>query len=387
MKHSLLIILTIVVITISCNNPKPSSTTIKTNDTVVEQIMPYDTFSYSAYNEIAHFLAGIPYNDSTTVLTQQFNSADWKQYAKDFSADWYSFDTAMLQKVTTWSATHITHTDSMFYPFSGPDFNYLNALFPNTRYSVLIGLEKPGTIPNIETLNTNETRSFLHELRNSLGYNLEYSFFRTKGMAKELNSELLDGTIPLIMLFMKRHGFDILNIYPVNINSEGWLEADTSKQMFVKDFNKTFENGVSFIYRDSNETKPRELIYLSLDISNGAIDTTQFDKFFTHYITGKTSFLKAASYLCHMPEFSIITEHLLSKSKQIVTDPSGMPYRNFDSTWNVTIHGNYVGPINLFWGRIQTDLRDTCKNRNCQNLPFRFGYHYTQWCMIDAKKK
>ena len=386
-KLSLIPIITFIAL-VSCNNTSKNESQNNTiaKDSTINAVMPYDTFSYNAYDEIAHFLAGVNYKDSTGIFNKTFDNTAWQTYSSDFTNQWAQFDKEVLDIVRSWSSEHLTHTDSMFYPFSGPDFNYLNALFPNTRYSVLIGLEKPGNIPDIANFTDNQIASFLNELRNSIFFNVEYSYFRTKGMAKELNSELLDGTIPLIMLFMKRHGFEILNIYPVSINPEGWLKADSLGQIFNKDYNKTFENGVSFIYKDPNEAKTRELVYLSMDISNGAIDTTQFDKFFTHYITGKTCFLKAASYLCHMPEFQIITDHILNKSKQIVTDPSGMPYRNFDSTWNVTIHGNYVGPINLFWGRMQTDLRDTCKNRGNENLPFHFGYHYNQWCLIDAKK-
>lgn len=388
MKNLLILGISLVVIVLSCKNPTSTNKNQDTTpiDTIVEVVMPYDTFSYSAYDEIACFLAGVEYKDTSILLSSQFASKEWIKYSKDFSANWNKFDSTVLREVRVWSNENLTHTDSMFYPFSGPDFNYLDAMFPNTRYSVLIGLEKTGSIPDIASYCEDSTKSFLLQLQNSLYYNLEFSFFRTKGMAKELNSELLDGTIPLIMLFIKRHNFEILNIYPVEINKQGILYADTI-QIYAKDYKKDFKNGVAFIYKNNSDTLTRQLVYLSKDISNGALDTIIFDSFCTNYITGHTCFLKAASYLCHIPEFTIIRDQLLEKSAQIVTDPSGMPYRHFDNTWDVNLHGNYVEPIKLFHGRMQPDLRDTCINRNCKNLPFRFGYHYTQWCLIDAHKK
>lgn len=388
MKTIIILISVTVVALFSCNNKQnESKQNHSIKDTIQEEVvMPYDTFEYKAYDEIASFLAGKEFNDSCRNLSYLFETILWKNYATEFTANWQSFEDDVLIKVGDWSSQNLNYTDTMFYPFSGPDFNYLNAFFPNTKYSILIGLEKTGSIPDISSLSDNILNDYLNALRSSIRYNLEYSFFRTRGMAEDLNSELINGTIPLLMLFMKKHNYDIINIYPVSINDEGFIVADTLDQMFSKTTDKLFNQGVAFIYNDTAENDLRELIYFSLDISDDSIESPKYDQFFTRYIKGNTTFLKAASYLCHRETFTIIKNHILNNSVQIITDPSGIPLRDFNNSWDLTIHGNYIGPINLFAERLQTDLRDTCKILKNENLPFRFGYHYTQWCLIYAQK-
>lgn len=390
MKTIALIIVITTLALYSCNNTQNQNNNNNklTNDTVIEKtIMPYDTFSYKAYDEIASFLAGKEFIDSCGTHSNLFKTNLWQNFANESSLNWLNFEDEVLTKVSEWSSQNLNYTDTMFYPFSGPDFNYLNTFFPNTKYSVLIGLEKPGSIPDISGLSDTKLNEYLNALRSSIKYNLEYSFFRTKGMAEDLNSELIDGTIPLFLLFMKKHNYEIINVYPVSINDKGLIIADTLNQMFNKTIAKPFDQGVAFIYKDTSENDLRELVYFSLDISNDSIETKKYDKFFTKYIFGNTTFLKAASYLCHRETFTIIKNHILKNSVQIITDPSGIPLRDFNNSWNLAIHGNYVGPINLFAERLQTDLRDTCKILKNENLPFRFGYHYTQWCLIYAQKK
>jgi hypothetical protein len=390
MKTFIIIFPLILSALLSCNNSNNNTTQnieTKLDTLVVQTIMPYDTFEYKAYDHIASFLAGAELNDSCSDIKNQFETDAWKAFSKEFNKNWKGFENDVLNTVSEWSEQHLNYTDSMFYPFSGPDFNYLNAFFPNTKFSVLIGLEKIGSIPKIKNLDDNKLNEYLNALRNSIRYNLEYSFFRTRGMAEDLNSDLIDGTIPLLLLFMKSHNYEIINVYPVSINSEGLIVADTINEMFKKTTEKQFNNGVAFIYKDTSESDLRQLVYFSLDISDDSINSKKHDRFFTNYISGNTTFLKAASYLCHRETFVIIKNHILNNSKQIITDPSGMPLRDFNNSWALTIHGNYVGPINLFAERLQTDLRDTCKILNNDNLPFRFGYHYTQWCLIYAQKK
>ena len=104
-------------------------------------------------------------------------------------------------------------------------------------------------------------------------------------------------------------------------------------------------------------------------------------------ITGQTTFLKAASYLLHWQEFSFVREQILKNSSQIVSGPSGMPYRFYDDNWQLKLYGNYVEPIPLFAGFMQKDLKKAYEDGEPEKLPFKYDYHQTIYSLIVANKK
>jgi hypothetical protein len=353
----------------------------------VPEIMPYDSFSYPEFDVIASYLSGITPSDSVLSARPEFRSAGWKQFSKRFTAQWNNFKTGELNTVFDWTQENISYTDSIFYPFSGPDFNYLNSFFPDAKFSLMIALEPVGSIPDLSKMDDTKRLALLEAMEKSLYFNLKCSFFRTFSMEDELSSEVLDGTIPLILLFLKSHGYEIVNIYPVEINENGILRADTADNMFARKTDKSFENAAAFVYRNPADSSLRELVYMSLDLSDKGIEADNLAPFLTNYISGNTVFLKAASYLCHKPPFSKIRDLMLKNATQIISDPSGINFDDYDESWDLSVHGQYVGPIRLFGSRVQDNLKAETKRLGNKNLPFRFGYHYTHWCLIDAKKK
>jgi hypothetical protein len=374
----------------SCNRTEKSDTKIVVNtltEVVDESVMPYDTFSFSKYDLTASYLSGVMPEDSMSAGISAFTTSYWKSFSKRFIKQWAAYDSVNLNKIRQWTSENILYTDTVFYPFSGPDFNYLNVFFPDVSYSVMIGLEGVGSVPDYEAMIDDSAKVMLNEVDRSLFFNLKCSFFRTFSMEDELSSNLLDGTIPLILLFLKSHDYEIVNLYPVWINDKGILESDTTGQMYSHNINKDFDYAASFIYRKPGDTVLRELVYMSLDLSDKGIIAGNSEKFLKTYISGNTVFMKAASYLCHRPRFSDVRDIILNNASQIISDPSGINFDDYNSDWDLSVYGTYVGPIALFETRVQDNLITYCKEHNNPNLPFRFGYHPTHWCLIDAHRK
>ena len=123
-----------------------------------------------------------------------------------------------------------------------------------------------------------------------------------------------------------------------------------------------------------------------MDVSDNVVNKQSFSLMMANYFNGKTTFLKAASYLLDMTGFDFIKGEILNNSKEIVTGPSGMQHRFFDDSWNIDYYGNYVGPIRLFYDRQQNDLKDAYKNNDVKELPFKFDYHQTHCSLIIARK-
>ena len=74
------------------------------------------------------------------------------------------------------------------------------------------------------------------------------------------------------------------------------------------------------------------------------------------------SLLKAASYLMHSNNFSQVRDFLLTHSKVILQEDSGIPYRYFaKDKWDIRLYGHYIGPINRFLKHGQLDLQKDAK--------------------------
>ncbi len=64
-----------------------------------------------------------------------------------------ALEQSQLARIRAWSSANLTAArPTMFYMFSGPDFLYANAFYPNAKTYVLSGLEPVGTVPDLTTL-------------------------------------------------------------------------------------------------------------------------------------------------------------------------------------------------------------------------------------------
>lgn len=377
-------ILIFISIASACGN-KTSTVEVKTEvveDSVV--IPPLDTFSFSGYNSVAYILAGKQPSDSI-FLKNIISSKAFCDHKALMENKW-AVHKEKINDITDWSNTHIVDADTVFYPFGGPDFNYLAAFFPDCRFSVLIGLEKGGKIPFSDSLSIADYSEIFKALTTSVASNLEFSFFRTNSMARDL-AGYLEGTLPIIMMFMSRHEFEILNINPVFINNQGYFEYTDKERIFDYSLNKDFEDSFEIIYKKENEDSLRKLYYFSMDLSDSALNKQSFSLMMENYFSDKTCFLKAASYLLDRPQFAEMKNLILQYCDVIITGPSGMPYKAFDDTWNIELYGNYIGPCSLFHERQHPELKEAYEKGNPSPINFKFDYHATHHSLIIARKK
>ena len=82
-------------------------------------------------------------------------------------------------------------------------------------------LRRPVSVPDMKKLNNQNLNSFLASINKSLEDILNFSFFKTIKMSKELNNQEVDGVLPVIMLFMARTGNTIKNIKNATIGNDG----------------------------------------------------------------------------------------------------------------------------------------------------------------------
>jgi hypothetical protein len=81
--------------------------------------------------------------------------------------------------------------------------------------------------------------------------------------------------------------------------------------------------------------------------------------------------------LPHSGYFSTARKFLLDHSAVIVQDDSGVPLRFFArDKWDLKPYGRYVGPISIFPGRYQSEMRRLFGGGRAQKIDFGIGYRW-----------
>lgn len=314
----------------------------------------------------ARFIAGMSV-EGTALQNAAASSRDWQSHAKEFNEAFGELKKRQLDPIAAWLPGHISHSamsdGPLFYMFSGPDFLYANTFFPRAPTYILCGTEPVGNIPDVGAMDEDAVAHGLNTVRKSLEAVLNFSFFITNKMKSDLVESQLTGTLPLLYVFLARTGCQIEEVKLIHLDKEGKVVTD-----------KTATPGVNikFIGR---EGRKQQLYYFTTDLSNSGIkDTPGFMKFCEAQGIGH-GFAKAASYLMHLDYFTTVRDFLLSHTRSMVQDDSGIPLRAFpQNQWLVLGYGHYSKPIDLFKEKYQPDLAELFDDSPKENLPFSFGY-------------
>ena len=315
----------------------------------------------------ARFLAGMPVRNSPLATLSLDRS--WADHAAEFDKAWRELDARQLRKIREWSGTFLGDAapapDPLFYFFSGPDIMYAQTFFPNAGTYVLCGLEPVGTIPEVLKMPRGSITPALQNLRKALNSVLSFSFFLTKEMKVDLTNTQLTGTLPVLYVFLARSGCKIDSVELIGIDKNGALVPEKPATRGVR---------ISFFGAGG---KLQTLYYFTSDLSNDGIKANPAFIRFCEGLGQGRSLLKAASYLMHMDGFSNARDFLLTHSRTLVQEDSGIPLKSFDqSKWSLRFFGNYCGPINLFKERNQPDLAALYRTAKPAPLGFSFGYRW-----------
>jgi hypothetical protein len=164
------------------------------------------------FDDTARFLAGMqPSADSPLVpLTKD---PSWQHHAKFFDGAFAQLEQRQISKIRNWSDVNLAAPrPTMFYLFSGPDFLYANAFYSKASTYVLGALEPVGGVPDLTRLSRGSVDAALYNVERSLGSILSFSFFITKQMKVDLHTNQVNGTLPILYVFLARSGKTIRNV-------------------------------------------------------------------------------------------------------------------------------------------------------------------------------
>ena len=319
-------------------------------------------------NDVARYLAGLAPSPESP-LAALTRERGWRFHAATLNKAWARIEKNQLNDIRAWSKTHIPHTrKQMLYMFSGPDFLYADAFYPDAETYVLSALEPIGPIPNLWRLSPGARSGALQELRGSMQSVLTFSFFITKQMKSDLRSGNMQGTLPVLFVFLARSGNTITKVEYVSLNPDGMVVPRNLKL-------KGSSPGVRIAFND-DAGRSRTLYYFQTDLSNGGLRRSGF-RAFSQALGPADSLVKSASYLLHSGNFSLARDFLLKQSDVIIQDDSGIPLRYFNrKTWQLRPFGRYIGPIDIFPKNYQRDMAVLFARNQNRKMTFGIGYRW-----------
>lgn len=322
-----------------------------------------------ADEDTARWLAGLPQNGSL----KAFNLVPaWKEHAAELDKAWAESERDRLTKVRAWApaalGTACTGDSPVFYFFSGADFLYPHALFPNAKTYVMCAREPVGSQPDPTRIAAEELPVALATFRKSLSTLLDFSYFITTDLRRDVEQRAIPGILPVLELILARQGHRVIEVLPVRCDAGGTLSMSAKVKGGSPGVRIRFKRG---------EQPEQTLYYFYGDLSNTGLKTHGGVLKFCESLGRGRGLLKAASFLPHESGFSRIDEWLLANCNAIVQDPSGIPIRQFAAgKWKLRFWGRNPEPIELFAKYGQQELRDALASGPGLKIPFGFGYQF-----------
>jgi hypothetical protein len=344
--------------------------------------------SWNTEDETARFISGMPV-DSSSALAPLMMTPAWRRYRSVTDSNWSVFK-SRLDRIREWAARELGDLKTggnVFYPFSGPDFASIHALFPEADRYTFFGLEPVGRIPDILSVPPDSLESIFSAVIRDLDDIMNLTFFKTRNMRTELADRTVQGTLPLLMYFIARTGYHITSVKPFAIDTSGSIACcDTFLSVPGK---RVFNRGVEIRFQENDSARTQTLLFFTADVSNGGLlSNGNARKLLEKLDGGQTTYIKAASYLMHIRYFSMIREIILSTSACILQDDSGIPYRFFPPPeWTVTLYGSYSKPYRLFKDYPDKELKKAYDTGDARPLDIRFGYQTESNLQLAVKNR
>ncbi len=319
-------------------------------------------------NDAARFLAGLE-GRSGGVFRELETAEPWKTHAAAVRQLWADFERAYLEPARKFQkaelAPAIQYSETVFYPFSGPDVSFMLTFFPTGKTYIMAGLEPVGPIPAPELYPAEQLEKSLGGLRAAAGEMFGRSFFVTREMDQQFRGQIARGVLPMILMLLAKTGCEVASARHVQIASDGSL-------LDYRGPERPRGVEIEFCRPDGQSAK---LYYFSTDLAKGLETDPRFLRFLERFPPPDT-FVKSGSFLLHWRMCDRLRGFILERSQNVLQDDTGVPYRYYvKGGWNVRLYGEYAMPDPPFRRQYQKDLAGAFEEPGkVKPLGFSLGY-------------
>ncbi len=326
----------------------------------------------------AQVMAGIVPASGDAAIDRLVKLEAFTEHQKWMAAQWGQARTRILA-IENWRAQEVkiagANKKTLIYPFSGPDFLNAYALFPDHPEYIFFSLERPGALPDLESVTPAQFAKLLQDVRSAFRDIFQRNYFITDYMSKQLTTPWIRGTVPVIATMMALMNQRIVRIVPVD------LFPDLTRSYETRDAVKhprRLMSGARIDFTGPNGGPVQQLSYVSVDATDKALE---FYPGFLDWVAQHrpaSVLLKSASYLLHDNQFKKTRDMILATADFVIQDDTGIPYRFLNQApWQVRLYGCYNKPIKALRYGYQPDLEVAFKSKAVSpELPFPFGYHW-----------
>jgi hypothetical protein len=330
----------------------------------------------TTFDDTARFLAGMP--SAGSALAPLTQDPAWQQHARYFNSAFGNVDKNQFAKIRAWSNDKLTSPHQvLFYFFSGPDFLYANAFFPNASTYVMVGLEPVGPVPDLLRLPRGSVDEALRHIEGSLSTILTISFFKTHDMRMTLGASSVSGTLPILYVFLARSGKTIRDVTLIKLDDQGVPQPESGSPSPGM---RNGAHGVKIVFA-GEDGREHTLYYFGTNVAGAGFKSSGLEKFCDQLGTGD-AFVKSASYLLHGNGFTDVRNFLLQHAALVLQDDTGIPVSYFaPDRWDLRPFGRYSGPITMFARNYQPKLTQLFQSGRAESLNFGLGY---QWRVLGS---
>ena len=293
-------------------------------------------------------------------------SPRWAAFAKEVTANWARYSQKIADPMSQWALAELpVAPETVFYPFSGPDFVTVHQLFPTAQRYVMMAMqnaERPLDLANLAPELIDPSLSVLTSAWQHFGEN---GFYVTEYLEKYLYSTRANiGASTFIVSFLTLQGFEIERVVPIHVAADGSLQElapETPRWRSVR-------------IQASKQGKPIVVDYLKIDLSNPGLQAAPQHLALIGTLTKNPVLFKAASHLPQNVGFSMIANQVLAHSPLIVQDETGLSYSTLIRAHQVALFGKFVTAHHAFPSYHHDLAKAFAQRDDIKPLNFRFGY-------------
>jgi hypothetical protein len=310
-------------------------------------------------------------------------------FGKTVTEKWGGYWKKIGQPMTDWARTELPQTpgETIFYPFSGPDFPTAVQLYPDAGRYVLVAIQNAGRVPDLEELASKTPEAFDAYIALMKDGWIDFArrgFFRTEDLkATTGKGNTLEGVTPVLMAFAARLGFKVDAVDPLRVRADG---TEVELHPGPRDDAATWK---SVRLSLSKEGRKVLLDYILIDLSDAGLGKAKEARAFLEAMASHKVFTKAASHLMQKPFFSEIRDILLTRAPSILQDETGVDYKDLGKSFDVALYGRFNKTHKLWKSGEQSSLIEAYRTRkDIKPLSFKFGYEKDAgYCIMVATRK